>query len=93
MESWIFLAVGGLGATGAALSLGTLAALVRYRRTGTLPGQDEAGQDEAGPAEDEVVEPEPGVQRRLVIRIVIGAVVAAVCAVTLAEQGLLAGPF
>lgn len=77
----MFLVVGGLGATGAALSLGTLAALVQYRRTGDLPGR---GQD--------APEPAPGTERRLWVRIVIGAVVAGICLVSLAQQGLLGGP-
>lgn len=81
MESWVFLLVGGLGAVGAALSLGTLAALVQYRRTGTPPGLDE--DDQA---------PESGVERRLWVRIVMGAVVAAICFASLARQGLLGGP-
>ena len=81
MESWVFLLVGGLGAVGAALSLGTLAALVRYERTGELPGRDE-----------DAPVPGSGVRRRLLVRIVVGALVAAVCFLNLAEQGLLGGP-
>jgi len=41
MVSWQFLIVGSFGAMGAAMAIGTLAALVRYRRTGLFPGQDE----------------------------------------------------
>lgn len=82
MESWIFLLVGGLGAVGAALSLGTLAAWVRFERTGEVPGQ--GAEDAPGPGSH--------VRRRLLVRIVIGAVVAAVCFVSLADQGLLGGP-
>lgn len=108
MESWIFLLVGGLGAVGAAMSLGTLAALVRYRSTGELPGDDrdaETGDDAAGQrsrsdrtgraagSDDRPVEVEPAVQRRLLVRIVLGAVVAVACVISLADQGLLAGPF
>lgn len=81
----MFLLVGGLGATGAALSLGTLAALVQYRRTGDVPGQAED-------ATDPTTDPAPGTERRLWIRIVIGAVVAGTCFVILAQQGLLGGP-
>lgn len=81
MASWVFLLVGGLGAIGAALSLGTLAALVQYRRTGDLPGR----------AED-ATEPAPGTERRLWVRIAMGAVVAVICFVSLAQQGLLGGP-
>jgi hypothetical protein len=39
--SWLFLLVGSFAAVGAAMAIGTLAALVRYRRTGTFPGSDE----------------------------------------------------
>jgi hypothetical protein len=104
MESWIFLVVGGLGAVGAAMSLGTLAALVRYRSTGELPGGTD---DVGGPSADgtqgagarrsrppqDPVEVDAAVQRRLLVRIVLGAVVAVACVLSLAEQGLLAGPF
>lgn len=80
MESWVFLLVGSLGAAGAAMTLGTLAAIVRVRRTGTLPGQP----DDAPP-------PPPGTERRLWVRVVLGAVVAVTAALVLAEQGLLGG--
>lgn len=36
--SWAFLVVGSFAAAGAAMALGTLAALLRYHRTGTFPG-------------------------------------------------------
>jgi len=39
--SWTFLLVGSLAAVGAALAFGTLAAILRYHRTGALPGSDE----------------------------------------------------
>jgi hypothetical protein len=39
--SWAFLLVGSFAAVGAAMAVGTLAALLRYRRTGTFPGSDE----------------------------------------------------
>lgn len=80
MESWVFLIVGGVGAVGAALTIGTLAALVRLRREGTLPGQPA----DAGP-------PPPGTVRSLWLRVVVGGVVAGVCAASLASQGLLFG--
>jgi hypothetical protein len=38
--SWAFLLVGSFAAAGAALALGTLAAILRYHRTGLLPGED-----------------------------------------------------
>ena len=82
MESWVFLLVGGVGATGAALALGTIAALVQYRRTGTLPGSDG----------DDVPPPGPTTTRLLVARIILGVVIAVVCVAVLIEQGLVAGP-
>lgn len=39
--SWLFLIVGSFAALGAAMAVGTLAALVRHRRTGTFPGSAE----------------------------------------------------
>jgi len=39
--SWAFLIVGSFAALGAALAAGTVAALIRHRRTGTMPGSDE----------------------------------------------------
>lgn len=75
--SWAFLLVGSFAAVGAALMLGTLAALVRYRRTGTLPGSD-------------TVEELP--RRRLValwIRVAIGAVVTVAGIVALQRGGLI----
>lgn len=41
--SWTFLLIGSLGAVGAALAVGTLGALLRYHRTGALPGDDADG--------------------------------------------------
>jgi hypothetical protein len=41
--SWAFLIVGTFAAVGAAMAVGTLAALVRYHRTGSFPGSDEVG--------------------------------------------------
>ena len=88
MESWVFLLVGGLGAVGAAMSLGTIAAMVQYRRTGRLPGVEDGDEAVVGTDPDR----DPAVLRRLTLRIVLGAVIAVVCAAVLAEQGLLAGP-
>jgi len=39
--SWAFLLVGSFAAVGAAMAVGTLAALVRYHRTGVFPGAEE----------------------------------------------------
>jgi hypothetical protein len=39
--SWAFLLVGSFAALGAAMAVGTVAALVRHRRTGTMPGSEE----------------------------------------------------
>lgn len=86
MESWVFLLVGGLGAVGAAMALGTLAALVRFERTGELPGGEQ-------PDADDDVGATGRVRRRLAIRIVLGLVVAGVCFADLARRGLLGGPF
>lgn len=41
MVSWQFLLLGTVGAVGAAMALGTIAALASYRRTGLFPGQDD----------------------------------------------------
>ena len=42
--SWAFLLVGTFAAVGAAMALGTLAALLRYHRTGIFPGAEEGTQ-------------------------------------------------
>lgn len=39
--SWLFLIIGSFAAVGAAMAIGTIAALLRHRRTGTFPGSDE----------------------------------------------------
>lgn len=41
VTSWAFLLLGSFAALGAAMAVGTLAALVRHRRTGTFPGSEE----------------------------------------------------
>lgn len=46
--SWAFLMIGSAAAVGAALAIGTLAALVRYYRTGTFPGDDAPGEVSTG---------------------------------------------
>lgn len=42
--SWAFLLVGSFAAVGAAMALGTLAALLRYHRTGAFPGAEDGTQ-------------------------------------------------
>lgn len=39
--SWLFLLVGSFAALGAAMAFGTLAAILRYHRTGTFPGAED----------------------------------------------------
>ena len=39
--SWAFLLVGSFAAVGAAMAVGTLAALLRYHRTGVFPGAED----------------------------------------------------
>lgn len=72
-----FLLVGTFGAVGAALAVGTAAALLRYHRTGEFPGGD-AGH---------------GVARSrlgwLWVRVVLGAAIAAWAVVDLRSAGLL----
>jgi hypothetical protein len=75
--SLLHLLLGSAGAIGAALSVGTLAALVRYRRTGEMPGAD-------GP-----VSLSNGHLAGLWARVVVGAGLAVWAAVTLVRAGLL----
>lgn len=73
---WTFLLVGGFGAVGAAMALGTMAALVRYHRSGAWPGQEDATDVTTG---------------RLVglyVRVIVGLVLAIVAYVSLANRGL-----
>ena len=81
MSSWVFLLVGGVGAVGAALAVGTVAALVRLRRDGRLPGQPPG----APPPDERTI-------RALYLRIIVGVVVAMTAVASLASQGLLFGP-
>lgn len=74
---WTFLLVGGFGAVGAAMALGTLAALVRYHRTGAWPGAEDTADVTTG---------------RLVglyVRVVVGAALAVYAFVSLSNQGLI----
>lgn len=73
---WTFLLVGSLGAVGAAMAVGTLAALVRYHRTGEWPGSDESADISTG---------------RLValyVRVLVGLAVAGYALITLDAAGL-----
>lgn len=75
---WTFLLVGSFGAVGAALAVGTLAALVRYHRTGSFPGREDAS---SAPRTSEIV--------GLWLRVAVGATVATYAGVTLSRRGLL----
>ncbi len=75
-SSWAFLIVGSFAAAGAAMAIGTLAALLRYHRTGTFPGSDE------------VTEASRGKIISLWVRVAVGAVLAAIGVVSLIGAGL-----
>lgn len=77
MVSWQFLLIGSGAAVGAALALGTAAALLRYHRTGSFPGRE---------ANDPVT---TGQLAALWVRVAVGVVVAALGAAWLADAGLL----
>jgi hypothetical protein len=76
-SSWTFLLVGSFAAVGAALAVGTLSALIRHRRTGTMPGSDE------------LVELTPGRRRMLWLRVVVGLVLTAMGIEALRRVGIL----
>jgi len=75
--SWNFLFVGSFAALGAAMAAGTLAALWRHRRTGTMPGSDDP------------VELSPRRRAALWGRVAVGLVLAAVGVVAMRRAGLL----
>lgn len=75
--SWTFLLVGSFAAMGAAMAVGTLAALWQHRRTGTMPGSDEA------------VELSPARRRNLWIRVAVGLVLTAAGVRALLQAGIL----
>jgi hypothetical protein len=75
--SWAFLLVGSFAAVGAAMAFGTLAALLRYHRTGAFPGADEA----AGVSTGKYV--------ALWVRVGIGVVLTIAGVIALARAGLL----
>jgi hypothetical protein len=74
--SWIFLLVGSFAALGAAMAVGTIAALLRFRRTGTFPGSDTP------------VEASRGKIIALWVRIVVGMIIAVVGTVTVINTGM-----
>ena len=76
MESWEFLLIGSFAATGAAMAFGTLAALLRHRRTGEFPGVDGGN-------------PPPRRVGWLWVRVVVGLAVAVYGVATLSSRGLL----
>lgn len=78
MASWHFLIVGSLGAVGAALAVGTLAALWRYHRTGRFPD-----------AENDPAEVTTGRLLGLWLRVVLGLGVAAYAVASLADAELI----
>ncbi|HSK23227.1 MAG TPA: hypothetical protein VK906_08630 [Egicoccus sp.] len=75
--SWGFLLVGSFAAVGAAMAVGTLAALLRYRRTGEFPGAT----------------PDAPVTRgrltALWVRVGVGLVLAGIGIVALVDRGLI----
>lgn len=76
-STWTFLLVGGFGAVGAAMAVGTAAALLRYHRTGQWPGRDDGAEVTTG---------------RLVglyARVIVGAGLAIYAFVSLSSRGLL----
>ncbi len=79
MISWQFMLVGTFAAVGAAMSLGTLAALLRYRRTGEFPGAEPG----------ELIEPTRGQMIGLWVRIVLGAAIAVAGFVSLDASNLI----
>ncbi len=74
--SWLFLIVGSFAALGAAMAAGTIAALARHRRTGTMPGSDEP------------VEVSRGKRISLWIRVVVGTIVAIAGIIYIAQTGI-----
>ena len=75
--SWTFLLIGSFAAMGAAMTAGTLAALLRHRRTGTMPGSDEP------------VELTPRRRAALWGRVAVGLVLAGAGVVAMVRAGLL----
>ncbi len=76
--SWAFLLIGSFAALGAAMALGTLAALWRYHRTGTFPG-----------AEDDHVELSTGRIAALWARVGVGVVLTILGIIAIDRAGIL----
>lgn len=74
--SWMFLLVGSFAAVGAAMAVGTVAALVRYHRTGVFPGATEP------------TEPVRGTLTALWVRAGVGVVLAVIGIVAIQRAGL-----
>ena len=76
-SSWTFLLVGSFAAVGAAMAVGTIAAMAHHRRTGTMPGSDEP------------VELTPARRRRLWARVVVGLVLTVMGIEALRRAGII----
>lgn len=74
--SWAFLLVGTFAAVGAAMAIGTLAALLRYHRTGVFPG----AQDSAEITTARLT--------RLWLRVAVGVVLAVIGVVAIDRAGI-----
>ena len=76
-SSWTFLLVGSFAAVGAAMAIGTLAALAHHRRTGTMPGSDDP------------VELTPARRRLLWLRVGVGLVLTGMGVEALRRVGII----
>lgn len=74
--SWAFLLVGSFAAVGAAMALGTLAALLRYHRTGAFPGAASSAEVTSGKLVG------------LWLRVVVGVVLAVVGLIAIQRAGI-----
>ena len=79
--SWAFLLIGSFAAVGAAMAVGTLAALVRYHRTGVFPGAETAA--------DGTSEVSRGKYVALWVRVGIGVVLTIAGIIALDRSGVL----
>lgn len=76
-SSWTFLLVGSFAAMGAAMAVGTFAALLQHRRSGTMPGSDDP------------VDLSPQRRRVLWLRVVVGLVLTGMGLEALRRTGIL----